>query len=78
MPKVADEEFRRSYTILGYPDYAFEYYVDYHGRRRELESHVLGVADPRLCASSNGRCEWCLQSSHHIRTKCFENVRTIG
>ncbi len=78
VPKVADEEFRRSYTILGYPDYAYEYYVDYHGRRREQESHMLGVADPRLCASSNGRCEWCIQGSYHIRTKCFENVRTIG
>jgi len=50
-PQIPDEEKRRDYTILGYPDYATDIIVDEHGRDRRPQIHTLDIADPWLCAT---------------------------
>jgi len=47
---------RFEFTVIGYPDYAFDYIIDYHGRDRRREVHVIGVAYPRLCAPRAPSC----------------------
>ena len=56
VPELADEEKRFEFTVIGYPDYAFDYIIDYHGRDKRREVHVIGVAYPRLCAPHAPSC----------------------
>ena len=82
-PEIADERKRNEYTVIGYPDYAFDFVIDHHGRERRPELHIIGVAEPRMCASD---MPGCCHLSHAVeyheykpeRYVCVEQTRTLG
>ena len=89
-PDIADEEKRCEYTIVGYPDYAFDLEIDTHRRARRHELHVAGVAEPKLCASLrdsefSSRCEHCPPLSTFAEDYygrqgyfCVKQAQTLG